>query len=286
MHFYYLDEAGCNGRDLSNPESPIFVLGSLIVSDEKWNTTNEKFTEIISDYFQVVPNNFELHSEQLLSPDGDGPFAGHERERRNRLANEMLDLIVDKSHHTAYYAIDKNALADKLPPNIEIKAYLDFGAPYLISFDYLLSLFEWYTKDKLGQSARALIILDEKEEFQDEIRSVVKYQKYEVPKSRRLKWIVEFSYPISSHSNPMVQLADLISYLIKKYLEIENGYRDEYSEEVKNIYRDFYSKIHQRLIRKQIKRYDERVRADSYYEFLDAIKSIPTRRWRSRNYQD
>lgn len=284
MHFYYIDEAGCNGRDLDNPESPIFVLGSLIVSDEKWNTTNGKFAEVISDYFEVVPGNFELHTEQLLSPDGEDPFEGHDRERRNGLANQLLDLLIEKSHHTAYFAIDKRTLADNIPPDIAIKDYLDFSAPYLISFDYLLSLFEWYTKVKLGQSARAMIILDEKEEFQAEIRSVVKYQKYEVPASRRLKWIVEFSYPVSSHSNPMVQLADLISYLIKKYLEIENGYRDEYPPDVKNIFRDFYSKRDQRLIRRQILRYDERVRANSYYEFLDATKSLPSRFWKSRDY--
>jgi hypothetical protein len=284
MHFFYIDEAGCNGRDLENPESPIFVLGSLIVSDEKWNTTNGKFSEIISEYFEDVPENFELHAEQLLSPEGDGPFAGHDREKRNNLVNQLLELIIEKSHHTAYFAIDKNSLSDNLPLDLEIKDYLDFEAPYLISFDYLLSLFEWYTKDRLGKSARALIILDEKGEFESEIRQVVKYQKYDVPKSRRLKWIVEFSYPISSHSNPMVQLADLISYLVKKYLEIENGYRDEYLSEVKNIYRGFYSKIDERLIRRQIKRYDERVRAAGYYEFLHIIQSLPTRRWRTRDY--
>ena len=148
----------------------------------------------------------------------------------------------------------------------------------------MLSLFEWYTKTKRGSSARALIILDKKEEFENEMRSVVKYQKYQVPNSRRLKWIVEFSYPINSHTNPMVQLADLISYLTKKYLEIENGYREQYSAEVKDIFRGFYSKISQRLIRKTIIQYDQRVCATDYYEFLNSIKSIPTRLWRNRVY--
>jgi hypothetical protein len=284
MHFFYLDEAGCNGRDLDNPESPIFVMGCLIVSDEKWNSTNERFREIISDYFDEVPEDFELHAEELFSPEGDGPFNGHSRERRNGLAIEFLDLLKDNSHHTAYFAIDKAALRDRLPPELRIKDYLDFSAPYLIAFDYQLSLFEWYTKERLGRSARAMIILDEKDEFEDEIRSIVRYQKYQVPANRRLKWIVEFSYPISSHSNPMVQIADLISYLTKKFLEIENGYRDEYSVEVKNIYRDLYRKIEERLIRRTIVQLDVRVRAESYYDFLNAIKSIPTRFWNTKDY--
>ncbi len=82
----------------------------------------------------------------------------------------------------------------------------------------------------------------------------------------------------------MVQMADLISYLTKKFLEIENGYREEYSVEVKNIYRDFYRKIEERLIRRTIIQFDDRVRAESYYEFLHEIKSIPTRFWNTREY--
>ena len=285
MHFYYLDEAGCNGRDLENDEQPIFVMGSVIISDEKWNSTNLSFNSIISNYFNGnVPDNFELHTEQLLSPEGDGPFQGHLRERRNGLADQLLDLIIAKSHHTAYFGIDKRVLATALPIDCGIKSYLDFGAPFLISFDYLLSLFEWYTKTRLGSSARALIILDKKDEFENEMRSIVKYQKYQVPNNRRLKWIVEFSYPINSHINPMVQLADLISYLTKKYLEIECGYREEYSAEVKDIYRSFYTKIEQRLIRKTIVKYDTRVSAENYYEVLNSIKSVPSRLWRTRVY--
>ncbi|MEI6639470.1 MAG: DUF3800 domain-containing protein [Chlorobium sp.] len=34
MHFYYLDEVGCTGEDLNNPEQPIFVLGGLSIRDE------------------------------------------------------------------------------------------------------------------------------------------------------------------------------------------------------------------------------------------------------------
>ena len=284
MHFFYIDEAGCNGRDLCNVESPIFVLASLIVSDEKWNMTNKRFSEIISAYFDDVPDDFELHAEQLFSPTGDGPFRGHDRHRRNDLANQLLDLIEEKSHHTAYFAIDKSALQANLPPELGIKQYLDFSAPYLICFDYLLSLFEWYTKVRLGQSARAMIILDEKREFESEIRTIVRYQKYQVPETRRLKWIVEFSYPVSSHKNPMIQIADLLSYLIKKFLEIENGYRDGYAAQVKTVYRDFYSRIDSRLIRKQIIRADQRLCANDYYEFLNRIRALPSKHWKARVY--
>ncbi len=285
MHFFYLDEAGCNGRDLENPEQPIFVLSSFIVSDEKWNTTNSQFNEIISDYFEgEVPDDFELHSEELFSPNGDGPFLDHNRSRRNNLADNLLDLIIERSHHTAYFGVDKQALIESIPVDLSIKEYLDFEVPYLISFDYILSLIEWYISNRLGRTARAMIILDEKEEFESQIRSVVRHQKYLVPSVRRLTRIVEFSYPISSHTNPMVQLADLVAYLTKKFLEIEHGYREYYPSDVKNIYRDYYVKIEDRLIRKSICQYDERVSAENYYDFLRDINSKHLRGWKTRDF--
>jgi len=73
MHFFYLDEAGCNLRDLQNDEAPIFVLGGIIVKDKGWNKTHGDFETIINRYFNnAVPDNFELHSHELLSPNGDG----------------------------------------------------------------------------------------------------------------------------------------------------------------------------------------------------------------------
>ena len=97
MHFYYLDEAGCTGRDLQCAEQPIFVLGGVSVRDEGWNQTQRDFADILTNYFGgATPDAFELHAEELLSPTGDGPFAGHDRERRNELAKNVLSLLHDR----------------------------------------------------------------------------------------------------------------------------------------------------------------------------------------------
>lgn len=99
MHFYYLDEAGCTGEDLNNDQQPIFVLGGVSVRDEGWNKTQEDFAKILSDYFGGrVPAGFELHAEELLSPNGHGPFLGHDRERRSLLAKNTLSLLNTRSH--------------------------------------------------------------------------------------------------------------------------------------------------------------------------------------------
>ena len=42
MHFFYMDETGCTGADLNNPEQPVFVLGGISVRDEGWRATTEQ----------------------------------------------------------------------------------------------------------------------------------------------------------------------------------------------------------------------------------------------------
>ena len=89
MHFYYLDESGCTGRDLQNKEQPIFVLGGLSVRDKGWNVTQEKLAQIIDNYFEgSIPEGFELHATDLLSMNGDGFFFRHERNKRKQFSRK------------------------------------------------------------------------------------------------------------------------------------------------------------------------------------------------------
>lgn len=284
MHFYYIDETGCNGRDLRQAEQPIFVSGGIILRDEGWNKTHIDYQSIISNYFDgQIPEDFEFHTQDLFSPNGTGHFINHPRDRRNQLINDLLDLIVRRKHHYYYFAIDKRSLDNYNTNQLRDRAYFDLKTPYLVAYDYLITSYEKYTKEKLGRSARALVIIDEKDAFIDEIEAVTHYRRFCGPQNKRVKWIVEFSYPVASEKNTMIQLSDLLLFLTRKYLEIENGYRNEYSAQIKGIFRDFYKKIDDRLIFKKTQ--TEKGRYSEYYNtFIETISSKPTTRWRIKVY--
>jgi len=279
LHFYYLDEAGCTGRDLTNQEQPIFVLGGVSVRDEGWNTTQERLNQLINDYFDGnVPEGFELHAEQLLSPRGNGPFEGHDRARRNQLALQILQLLSDRSHHVHIIGIDKqkvinNTCGDELP--------YDSGIPYLLAYDYMITYINWCVKEKLGRSARGMIILDAKDEFITDIESISYSRRFTGPKTHRIKWIVEFSYPVDSRKNPMIQLSDLIVFCAKKFYEVDAGYRNNWPSEAKAFYAQCYSIIHERIIKKTIV---ERNGRDvvQLNEYLKNVCVQPARNWKSK----
>lgn len=137
MHFFYLDESGDTGANLEDPHQPIFVLGGLSVADKKWNNTKERLDQIVKAYFDgEVPAGFEVHSNELLSRNGGGPFAGHPIDDRLQLVKDLLSLMSELGHHAHYFAIEKSALRNA---ECRFPTVYNSNNPYLLSFDYLIT---------------------------------------------------------------------------------------------------------------------------------------------------
>ncbi|MBP3063826.1 DUF3800 domain-containing protein [Pseudomonas chengduensis] len=277
MHFFYLDESGDTGKNLNDKEQPIFVLAGLSVADKKWNNTKEQLDEITSRYFEGnPPENFELHSHQLLSPKGEGPFTGHPIERRLALVTDLIDLIDDLGHQIHYYAIDKNKMAAE---DCQFETIFDPKTPYLLAFEYLITYMNWHVKENLGQSARGMIVLDEKEEHHESIESIIHNRRYKVANNQKVKWIVEFSYPVDSRKNPMIQLSDLVALCIRRFLEIETGYKPNIPDIVKQFYGECFHKIDKRVKSKNIIERNGR-RLEHLNTYISGVQSKPSTQWR------
>lgn len=284
MHFFYIDEAGCNLRDLTNPESPIFTLGGVIVKDKGWNKTHVEFEKIVKAYFGgTIPDNFELHSHELLSPNGDGYFAGHDRANRNKLAIDLLTLLQTRGHQIFLHAVDKNQLNAYDVAPIRNKDHVELKTPYLLCYDNGITTIELFVKARLGSTARGMVIIDEKDGIKTEIETLTKHRRFHPTITKRVKWISEFSYPIDSEKNPMVQLSDLVCFASKKYLGIEAGYHDNYPKAAKDFFRKLYLIIDERLIKKGIVPEEGRYAAD-FNNFMRQITPKPRNGWKQRVY--
>ncbi len=286
MHFFYLDESGDTGMNLNDPNQPIFVLGGISVRDKGWNKTQELFTSKIENFFQrelsgfKVPRDFELHADELLSPKGEGVFSNIELEKRCQLVLELLNILHERSHSAHYLAIDKQKL--KNAPLLNMELPYDSKCPYLLAFDFMINYINWFVKEKLGQSARAMIILDRKENYHEDIERIMRVRRYSGPKIYRLKRIVEFSYPIDSKKNPMIQFSDLVIYCVRKFIELEHGYRDNWPEEAKNFYAKCYSIIHDRVAKLTMVPRQEKG-MEQLNAFFNNVKIGPRKKWR-QNY--
>lgn len=277
MHFFYLDESGDTGSNLQDAQQPIFVLAGLSVADKKWNNTKERLDRIISDYFNGdLPQGFEVHSNELLSPNGEGPFDGHPIQDRLQLVRDLLGLIDELGHHVHFFALEKESLVNA---ECAFDTVYDSNHPYLLSFDYLITYMNWHVKENLGQSARGMIVLDEKEEHHESVEAIIQNRRFEVPNNQKVKWIVEFSYPIDSRKNPMIQLSDLVALCIRRFLEIEKDYKPNTPEIVKKFYAECFNTIDKRV---KGRRLVERNGRNLHHlnEYLTNIQCKPRTQWR------
>lgn len=277
MHFFYLDEAGCTGAQLNNPQQPIFVLGGISVKDVGWTITVRRMREILSNFFDHdLPERFELHSHELLNQ--DGVFEDFTREKCSQLVFDLLDLLDDRGHPVHLVAVDKYKLAEK--ENGQTHPKIDPAIPYQLCFNYFINYAEKYTKDKLGRTARGMIIVDEKEIYQNTIDELIEYRRFHTVAARQIKQVVEFSYPIDSIRHPMIQLSDLVIFLSKKFFEIEGGYKDAWSQPAKDFYASCYAKISNRMPWQNliaVSGVEERQAA----KLLKDSSAFPARRWRN-----
>lgn len=279
MHFFYLDESGDTGRDLDNQEQPIMVLGGISLRDEGWNKTTEEFHTIVHNYFHgSVPQDFELHAYELLSLDGRGPFEGHPMGDRLHLACDVLDLILTRKHGVHFIGIDKQAVK-----NSRCGVSLPFNpmCPYLLAFDYMITYINWLVKQKLGRSARALVILDEKRQFHDTIERITRDRRFDAPLAHRIKWITEISYPVDSRKNVMVQVSDLVVFCIRRFLEIEHSHRPGWPQRAKDFYAQRYDKLMSRVAKKSVVERQGRD-MDRLNKYIAAVTCNPIGLWRSR----
>jgi hypothetical protein len=246
MHFFYLDETGDTGKDLRTPEQPIFVLGGITVSDKTWRKTTDAMQRVASEFFGgKPPDNFELHAHQLCNQ--EGPFTGLEREDCNKLVLDFLDLIPSLKHHTHFVGIDKAKLLEH--GHGDEHKVIDCLTPYLLGFNYLVSYSERFVSDQCGRSARGMFIIDRKDEHLDPVDKLTHFRRFNVPRDRQLKRIVELSHSIDSLRHPLVQLSDLVIYTTRKFLECDNGYRPGWPPEAKNFYASCYNRIQDRMWR-------------------------------------
>ncbi len=280
MHFFYLDESGDTGNNLTDLHQPVMVIGGISVRDEGWNATQEALNRLLTTFFGgALPAGFELHAIDLLSPTGDGFFEGIAMQRRCELCLALLALIVERSHGVHYFALDKATIRTN---PFAFPLLYDHQQPYMLGFDYLITYINWLVRERLGRSARGMIILDKKEQHHAHIEQLMHERRFGGVAAHRVKWVVEFSYAVDSDKNPMVQLSDIVIYCVRRFIEIERGYRDAWSDEAKLFYARCYSIISDRVSRVSLVERGGR-NMDQLTDYLQIVRATPRTQWR-RHY--
>lgn len=279
MHFFYLDESGDTGTNLGDQAQPVMVLGGISLRDEGWNKTYTEYMKLIDAFFSGnIPTGFELHTNELLSPNGDGVFSGHSMNDRSQLAKDVIDLIEERKHGFHYIAFDKVAMQNA---TCGIAMQYDSGNPYLLGFDYMITFINWHVKAKLGSTARGLVITDEMQQYHNSIDAISRERRFIGPAAHRVKWITEINYPVDSRKNAMIQISDLAIFCTRRLLEIEHGHHPGWTQPAKDFYASRFSTLYGRVSKKgTVERQGRNM--NHLNDYINAIRCDPVGQWKRR----
>lgn len=77
----------------------------------------------------------------------------------------------------------------------------------------------------------------------------------------------------------MIQFSDLVIYCIKRFIELENGYRNNWPQEAKDFYANCYAKIRERVAKTTLVKRQGRG-MDTLNEFFNQVRVEPRRQWK------
>jgi hypothetical protein len=133
-----------------------------------------------------------------------------------------------------------------------------------------------------GRSARGMIIIDQKDTYLTQVDKLTHYRRFDVPRGRQLKRVVEFSHSIDSLRHPLIQLSDLVIYTTRKFLECDNDYRPNWTAEARNFFASCYDRVQKRMWRTNLIDVEGR-RSRKPHVLLKLCQSTHNGQWK-RNY--
>jgi hypothetical protein len=271
MHLCYVDEAGSTGKNLKDGQQPVFVMAGLLVSDEKWRKTEGEIRRIVKGAFPgPVPSDFELHACELLAPDGEGPFTGWERGRRNTLALDLLALVNTRRHQVLTQIVSKQRMASAEPPDLDLG--FDWKDPWEVGFAAVLTMAEEFLRsDRTGRSSTGMVVIDHEPNYLDVVRSQSRERQLSTG-WKQVRKVMEIGYSAVSHANPMIQLADLVAFSMKKWAESQTVFGSGWPPEAKDFYQGCRDLVWERVEFKML-RFSKLSVPDAFVGYLKEIRS-------------
>lgn len=216
MYLVYLDESGNTGKNLADPQQPVFVLCALLVEDACWQALEADLHAAVREALPAATADTEIHAAALSS--GRGPFQGMSVTDRLAFRDRWLALAGKHRARVVYRAIEKRRFAEwvraTFGTGVAINPYVAaFPLVALVVNDFLRSL----SPPQLG-----VLISDENREVLPDVEKSIRLLRW-ADGVLRLGQIIEKGFFVDSRRCLPLQLADSVAFAIRKHEEVRCG---------------------------------------------------------------
>lgn len=208
----HIDESGNTGGNLKDIHQPYLVLSALMVRPHKIKEIEDDLRSLGYRYFAAESRNtdFEFHGDTIYNA-RDRYFKKISLEKRIEILDELVNIIIKHEDILiGYISIEKQKYFAKL--HIQQTA-----------FHLLVEKIEERLQGYLD--SHCLLIADEQDEIEQKLIDDLDHFKQHGTifgyKSIAIERIIDSVHFVQSHNNYLMQLSDVLCYLIRKGKESE-----------------------------------------------------------------
>jgi len=227
MHFCYVDESGTG-----NSRYP--TMAGVILNANRMHKTKKHWEVALNDFVTKQGKKMiEFKAKEFYR--GKGVWRGTSVNDRLQMIAVILNWLSKRHHTIVFSGVDKNRFE-------EVKTKCDktkeIGSLWRVMAAHLALSIQKANKSRGNIKGHTVLVFDnaftEMDKFNDLILNSpdwfdTYYKKN--AKDVKLNQIVDVPYYADSKKVPLLQIADLISFIIRRYVEIKQGEKAEDWEE-------------------------------------------------------
>lgn len=219
MNLCYCDESGTG-------DEPVAVMTGIVVDAARMHVTKQHWNDLLLYLGEKTGHTItELHTRNFYA--GNDAFRGIDGDSRAWIMSAIFQWLADRKHHVVYASVLKSAYREAYTAGYipdELNTLWRF-----LGFHLVLSM-QKYCQREPGVKGHTIFIFDNEERERMRFTDIINrppswsdtYYK-RTKKQDQLDQIVDVPYFGDSREVGLIQLADVTSFVLRRYAEIKEG---------------------------------------------------------------
>lgn len=221
MKFCYLDESGMG-------EERFAVLAGIVVDARRMASTKDDWDALLANLSRRLgrPIN-ELHTKDFYP--GNGPWRGLSGPERSDVIDQVFGWLGHRKHHVVFSAVDRPRFRDSFATEQRLQS---IGSDWRLMGLHVALALQKRMQSERAPKGHTVLVFDNREVERRQLTDLLTappgwtdtfYSRS--PERKRLDQIIDVPYFVDSRFVGLVQLADFVSFFLRKHIELEEGAR-------------------------------------------------------------
>lgn len=228
MKFCYLDESGTGNE-------PFAIMTGIIVDAKRMHVTKSNWSDLLNILEDILNREIsEFHTRDFYK--GNSPWRSLDGNQRSAIISAILNWLSNRRHKISFVGIDKEVYRSFLQSDPKLRDLLSLWCT--LGVHQVLCLQKYFQSEQRNKG-NTVFIFDNEEREKTKFLSLLTslpdwtdtYYSRKITNSK-INQMIDVPYFGDSKQVNLIQVADLISYLLRRYTEIkENRVQPSYVDE-------------------------------------------------------